>query len=460
MKNKTNVFLGICIFALLSTLILVPATNGMINDKPENKEQVRLRIETGFRDYLSSNNIDANATFPTATFNAFVDKNPIYKEYIQKYTDLYMAEDFARFSSIPDISAVAQEGPVYKTVNVTQNDGEIVKVKLSNGTMTNGVIFTKATLCTEGTDPWVYIMMNKISMQILWWQINYGEHDYIGMCFPNYGNGTDEGTTFMGAVDDWANNQISYNSYVMMLLGVGAGIAIPLTQGVSIVAGIGEWLVGELSAQGWNNLRSEVIDTYDSVHGVWFCMENFFFYPWWTAPGGGQTYYTRNWDDYPQTGPWEEVPGLQVTYDDLFTGGMANACILSDAIKTAGDAYGYNQWVGLAYDQTPKIIDPPYPCLITVLGYDDSITTPVGLFDVYIDSQYVGYVDAWQGLSYSVEAGEHTISITTSGYNTYGDSYLWPTTFWYFDTFSNPIYNNQLTITTSNDVTVIAHFYP
>jgi len=465
MKNSkrklmfTTLFLILLMISSTLTTLIANAHATEMNafGSSDKKEQIRERIEAGFENYLTARSIKTDGSFPSFAFKAFLYQNPTYKTDLDEYNEIIRAEDFAKFSSIPDVSAIADEGPVYKTTTIAQN-GEDVKVNLSNGTMSNGVHFTKATLCTNGTDPWIYIMTNKISIQILLWTINYGEHQYVGMVFPNYGNGTNEGTTFMEQVDDWASDKISYNDFVSFIASIALGVTGLALPG-DLIAGTGTYVFGTLLDAGWNNLRSAVIDTYDDTHGVWFCMENWWIYPWWATPVGAQHYYTRNWDDYPQTGPWEEVSGMQITWQDVATGGLANACVVADFIKTAGDTYGYNQWIQLRYDQTPKIIDPPYPCTITVLGYDDYSGTPVGLCDVYVDSQFVGTVDAWEGLSFVVDAGEHTIYIT-NGYNTYGDSYMYPVDFWYFDVFWNYDYNNPITVTTSNDVTVIAHFYP
>lgn len=466
MKIGKKFLLTICAIAILSSLVLIPFDNIPVNASISTKDRLHQSITSAFDHYLAARQIKVNNSFPEDQFQAFLHDNPRYVDILGRYLNLTEQENFEKFLEImPDIAGATaiNEGPIYKTTTRTINGSNVI-ANLRNVTLSNGVNITKITFCTKGIDPNVYVM--RVQNTLPYWGVDLpcGFSDYMGV----YIAPGQETTQWLNQVNDWADNHNDINEVETAIFGIVCGIEIPPGKLFSIAGGIVGWATGHYAGSGFDAVRDAMVDT-DANHPTWglnWCLENTYqYYP--NGAGytytGYQRYYVRDWSlpDY----PFVFVPGVTIDFHDFWLyGHVINAMAIDDAIDTFGDYWGWNQWHQIAYDQMPKILDPPAPVTVSVVGVDDYTGRNLyyeswELVPVYIDGNLVGNLGYSNIVTTPVEPGDHTITVGNSYIYAYDESGYWYATYSYMDFIGHTDTNNPSPFSVLDPISIVIHYY-
>jgi hypothetical protein len=94
----------------------------------------------------------------------------------------------------------------------------------------------------------------------------------------------------------------------------------------------------------------------------------------------------------------------------------------------------------------------PATYTVTVQSVDDGTGWPVPT-DVYLDGEWIGEISGYEGVSFSVSSGYHTIEVADVVWTGYPDLY------WWFSCFDAGTGGNPTTVSVASNLVATAHYY-
>jgi hypothetical protein len=355
------------------------------------KEQIRQQIQTAFSSYLSERNLKNTVQPSNSVFKSFISSNPDYKNLLEKYTNITKEEISAKLpTSSPDLS-IATIGTPNKVMNATVDD-KTYNVTIRKG-HSAGQEFTVVNFCANGTDPWIYLSVDYLTINLLGWIITYGEVD--SLIYHVYANETGAFLTFF---DQTVLTTAAVNAAYWAVAGYAVMIAIGLAGGqYGAKIGTAVTTAGTIaSTYDMSTLSSVTHDAVDSSqldHGLKIKLVSTYIYPWAisiTQLPDLAIYVYHFWD-----GSWYKA--FPMTPYWSFTSLLAEEMIayeISQVVHTMADytVIGYNHWTW-SPDPPPPGQPPSNPYgvnSVTINSYDTTHSTGLSGATIEIDGFEVG----------------------------------------------------------------------
>jgi hypothetical protein len=229
--------------------------------------------------------------------------------------------------AVPDLRDMTF-GPVISTYTTTIA-GTTYRVEYRLGTFADGTNFVKVSFYgPDGLiDPWIYVSVDYLRVQVLWWTVTYGEDDRLYEWFVTNAGGVNEAMIMKANLDNQLSGQLALSALVGFILGVATAV---ICYGCGAIAGV---------ISGWQAdwARTQIDNAYDSNNGLYFQFLDHYLY---TQVGSA----LAEWVYFFFSGSWSRVfpaPGLE-----LFALGESSyaGSVVSSAIHSVGNSWGYNRW--------------------------------------------------------------------------------------------------------------------
>jgi hypothetical protein len=368
----------IFVIVLLSSLSLAPTVYASRIPTASPKEQLRTQIEDGFGDYMRKQNmrIEAGKSLEIA-FQAFLRANPQFRNYLSEYANLTKADRGLKTPVVPDISN-AQIEPVFKTVVSTIN-GTNYQVKYSYGESADGQNFLKISFCGNGTDPWSWITITYLTIDLFGWVITYGELQEWTQAYLTQ----DEALSFLDFFDTVIFAGGGAATFLWALFGI---IGNALAPGAAVAIAAAEIAITDTNLALYHS-KVHGANSEEPGEGLWIKTVNTYHYPLYVpfvCLSDFQVYVKQFFNQ----GNWALAFPVVGSYWMMATPLMneVNAWIMSEVIHGIGDAGGYDEWDWIPDPPTPPTGPPSGPTglhSVTVNGYDTTHST--GLNDAHIE---------------------------------------------------------------------------
>jgi hypothetical protein len=435
--------LTVCVLLSLAFTPGVFALNSIQQQSPS--ENIRVKIENGFGNYLNKKGAQISSSKQAETSLAsFLKEFPVYQSYFAEYANLTRPNvcKLIPFDENPNVLSVEKEPFLVR--NETLN-GTSYQVSFSKGQYDNGKTFTQAVIGCGGLDPQVYVEIVPLTINILGFNVQYGEDDAIGFRTMNYS----DTQAFMEDFDAKMDDASTFVQLAFSAMGIAfglSGVTAPLA-GVMV-------LVGTLESREITYFKDRVDTFANPSYGLQLCFENYWVYPTFLLPlnlFNDLKIYVRTW--YGGSNDWEVAfPHYTYLFHYLVSGltGSAMAWASSNIIHTIGDIIGYNSW-NPAYPEYP--LPDPSPgstgLLYRAVNTYDSEENPIAA-NVYIDGTLAGSNNP----SLIITPETHTVGVDKiiPVYGNYG---------YIFDSMQvegNTYYENEADVALSTNSTITADY--
>jgi len=375
----------IIIIILLSSLVLTPIVYAAQMPKTNQKDSLRMQIEDGFEDYLRKENVRIDAgKSPDAAFRAFLRANPQFQKQLEEYTNLTKAENNLKTQDVPD-KADAKIGPVFKTVTTTIN-GTTYQMKYSKGESATGQNFLKISFGGNGTDPWSWITITYLTINLFGWIITYGELQEWTQAYLT----SDEAHAYLDFFDTQIITGAGAVNFLWAIFGTIGGL---LSGGVCSAIAAAEIWITDTDITLFSNKVHEAVSE-EEGEGLWIKTVNTYHYPLY-VPFVGLSNFQVYVRQFFNQGNWALAFPYYGSYWMMATplGNEVTAWIVSQQIHGIGDAGGYDQWDWIPDPPTPPTGPPPGPTgltSVTVNGYDTTHSNSLNGVNIVIDGFDVG----------------------------------------------------------------------
>ncbi len=286
-------------------------------------------LDNGFGSYLGTIHVKSSTVssgeMASGLFLQFLNAEPQYQGILQQYDRITHPATMKSQSPL-QLSSITL-GPVISTQPRVIN-GVTYTVQLQQGTLADGTTVLKATFIgPDGiVDPYIYITISYLTVQVLWWTVTYGEDQWLYEYFVTNSGGVNEAAVFKYKMDQLALQQ-------GVLGGLVAGIAAIATAGICLGCG---GLIGVVTTYMWAHFALVMDTGYDGNNGMYIAMQNHYLY---TQIGS----FTTIWTWFFFNSSWNRAfpaPGLE-----LFALSSSSSSILSVVYHNAANSYGLNRWV-------------------------------------------------------------------------------------------------------------------
>jgi len=274
---------------------------------------------------------------------------------------------------IPDISN-AKISPAFKTMTTTIN-GTDYQVKYSHGISATGQNFLKISFGGNGTDPWSWVTITYLTIDLFGWIITYGEQQEWTQAYltPN------EVYAYFDFFDTLVTVGITASDFLWAIFGY---VAAPLTYGASAAIAAAEIFLTDTNLILFSNKVHNAFSD-EPGEGLWMKIVNTYHYPQYVLFAGLSDFqvYVRQFFN---EGNWALAFPLVGSYWMMTNPLMneVNAWIVSELIHGIGDAGGYDQWCWVPDPPTPSMGPPDGPTglhSVVVNGYDMTLLTTLFL---------------------------------------------------------------------------------
>ena len=434
---RKKLIVAILTVLLLSGVVLIPLTHAIEITSP--KEQVRTKIEDGFSSYLQEKQIQLRSSKSAEiAFSEFLRENRIYQKYLGEYTNLTSSNINEIMPSGKDITTT--KASIQKTVNSTIN-GKTYQVSISQKTA-NGQDFIEVIL-SDTINLEVYIKIDLLTINLLGWQITYGENQYVGAHFF----AGDDANKFIEFFDEVIPEVVAINFVFWFIYGMilDAALEAPL------IGSLFADFIGDMVEQDILNLQDMVDGAVSETYGLGLCVQNKYIYPLFLS-----IFTPPDFAIYVKEEPWPEGAWIKAfptvtpywLWNPYITG--ANAYLLSNVIHKLGDEIGYDEWETLELD-FPGPENPPsgdsgllYPEIVCY-GEQRSIVNP----NVYIDGFDIGTVSSLRITPETHYVGVDRFIPVSGNYGYIFD---------YIEIEGDTYYQNEVAVELSTNSTITAYY--
>jgi hypothetical protein len=320
MKVNMKTLIAVLLISITFSTLLLPRAQATPSQQSDQNV-----LNSGFLQYLTDRGLvpsSINQQTANVLFQQFLKDRPQYQTYLQQYDVL--KDNSAGAIGQRDL-AVASLGPVIKSYTTTIK-GTIYTVELREGWFSDGTMFLKVTLIgPDGIiDPWIYVTISYLTVQVLWWTVTYGEDDRYYEQYVTNAGGVNEALTFKANWDNQAVGELALSGAIALLFAV---LGCPPCGGG----------FGVLGAYETTWAKTQVDNGYDSSNGLYFQFLDHYLY---TQIGSAIVlwvyfFFNGSWSRvFPA--PWTDIFALSV--------GTYSSWAISSMLHNIGNAYGYNRW--------------------------------------------------------------------------------------------------------------------